>query len=174
VSAGTASGGRRRVSSSPSRLLLGGLAAAAVVAGALMALAGTDGGAGASASGGPLVWKAPPRVSTAPGMPRDRILSGVVRNDSARIAEVEAGEVRVLSGGGERLPSAAIFLGSFSRGLYAASRKAEASDIERRRTGRLLRIGPGGEQALTVSWRVGDPDEPAQRIEYGSGSLPVR
>lgn len=69
--------------------------------------------------------------------------------------------------------SAAIFLGSFSRGLYAGSRKDQASDIERRRTGRLLRIGPGDEQPLTVSWRTRAGGGDAARIEYGAGSLPV-
>jgi hypothetical protein len=107
-------------------------------------------------------------------MPRDRILSGVVRNDSVRVAEVDAGEVRVFSAEGARLKSAGIFLGSFSRGLYAGPRKGQASDIERRRTGRLLRIGPGAEQPLTVSWRTRPGAETGARIEYGSGALPVR
>ena len=106
-------------------------------------------------------------------MPRDRILTGVVRNDSMRIVEVKAGDIQVFTSEGDRLKSAGIFLGSFSRGLYAGPRKGQASDIEQRRTGRLLRVGPGGEQPLTVSWRVGPEGPAAARIEYGSGSLSV-
>jgi hypothetical protein len=156
-----------------------GLAALATIALLVAALAltgsrsGERGGAAAADSSGPLVWNGKPRIYGAPGMPRDRVLTGVVRNDSVRVAEVEARDIAVFAEDGDRLKSAAIFLGSFSRGLYAGSRLDQASDIERRRTGRLLRIGPGGEQPLTVSWRTLPGGERAERIEYGSGSLPV-
>ncbi len=166
---------RRRVSSSPPVLFFGGLIAAALLV-AVLALLGpaSNRGEGAPGGAGPLVWKAPPRIHVAPGMPGDRILSGVVRNDSVRLAEVDAAGIRVFSAEGERLRSSAIFLGSFSRGLYAGSRRAQASDIERRRTGRLLRIGPGAEQPLTVSWRTRPGAERGARIEYGAGALPIR
>lgn len=163
---------RRRVSS-PLALGLGGLAAGALLVAALALIGpGHDRGAGA-AGAGQLAWMAPPRVYSSPGMPRDRVVTGVVRNDSLRVAGVEAGDIRVFTADGKRLKSAGIFLGSFSRGLYAGPRKGQASDIERRRTGRLLRIGPGAEQPLTVSWRTGSTGEAGARIEYGSGSLAI-
>lgn len=164
---------RRR---SPLALGLGVLAAVALLAAALALVAGGSSeraGAADAAGAGPLVWKAPPRVYVAPGMPQDRILSGVVRNDSTGIAEVEARGVQVVDEDGGRLKTAAIFMGSFARGLYAGSRTEQASDIERRRTGRLLRIGPGGEQPVTVSWRTRPDQAGAVRIDYGGGSLPV-
>lgn len=175
MSPATATRTRRRVPSSPLVLGLGGLAAAALLVAALALLGpGSDRGGAVPAGAGQLTWTAPPRVYVAPGMPRDRILSGVVRNDSVRVAEVAASEIRVFTADGDRLESAGIFLGSFSRGLYAGPRKGQASDIERRRTGRLLRIAPGAEQPLTVSWRTGPAGQAGTRIEYGSGSLPVR
>ncbi|CAA9492981.1 MAG: hypothetical protein AVDCRST_MAG45-846 [uncultured Solirubrobacterales bacterium] len=164
---------RRRVAVSPLALGLGGLAAAALLAAALALLGpGTERGAAAGGAG-QLTWATPPRVYAPPGMPRDRILSGVVRNDSVRVAEVEADEIRVYTADGDRLKSAGIFLGAFSRGLYSGPRKGQASDIEERRTGRLLRVGPGAEQPLTVSWRTGPAGRAGTRIEYGSGSLAV-
>lgn len=167
---------RRSVLRSPLALGLGGFAAVALIVAAL-ALVGpgsqTGGAAPQGGSAGQLGWRTPPRVYVAPGMPRDRILTGVVHNDSMRIVEVKAGDIEVFTSEGDRLKSAGIFLGSFSRGLYAGPRKGQASDIEQRRTGRLLRVGPGGEQPLTVSWRVGPEGRAAARIEYGSGSLSV-
>lgn len=176
MSLATPSRARLRVRASPLALGLGslGTVALAVAALALIGVGSSSGdraGAAGDGSAGPLVWAAPPRVYVAPGMPRDRILSGVVRNDSLRVAEVKASGIEVIDAGGDRLRSAAIFLGSFSRGLYAGPRKAQASDIEERRTGRLLRIGPGTEQPLTVSWRLGPDGASAGRIEYRGGSL---
>ena len=165
---------RRRAASPPVVIGLGGLAAAALLVAALALLGpGSDRGGAAAGGAGQLTWAAPPRVYVAPGMPRDRILSGVVRNDSVRVAEVAAGDIRVFTAKGERLKSAGIFLGAFSRGLYAGPRKGQASDIEERRTGRLLRVGPGAEQPLTVSWRTGPAGQSGTRIEYGSGSLAI-
>jgi len=167
-------GARRRVPRSPLALGLVGLAVAALLVAALALVGpGSDRGPAVGAGAGQLAWAKPPQLYVAPGMPRDRILAGVVRNDSMRIAEVDATDIQVFTSGGDRLKSAGIFLGSFSRGLYAGPRKGQASDIERRRTGRLLRIGPGDEQPLTVSWRTGSQGQAGTRIEYGSGSLPV-
>jgi len=104
-----------------------------------------------SGAGGPLAWKSPPRSFPAPGLPRDRILTGVVRNASLEVTEVEARRLRVLDADGRRLQGSGSFLGSFVRGIYAASRTDQASDFERGRTGRLLRIGPGQERPLTVA-----------------------
>ena len=174
MSRAAATGTRRRVASSPVAVGLGGLAAAALLVAALALLGpGSERGGAAAGGAGQLTWVAPPRVYVAPGMPRDRILSGVVRNDSVRVAEVAAGDISVFTAEGDRLKSAGIFLGAFSRGLYAGPRKGQASDIEERRTGRLLRVGPGAEQPLTVSWRTGPAGQAGTRIEYGSGSLAV-
>ena len=79
---------------------------------------------------------------------------------------------RLLGEGRERLKSAGIFLGSFSRGLYAEPRKGQASDIERRRTGRLLRSA--GCHAVAHPLLAGAGADDGARIEYGSGSLTVR
>ena len=176
MSPATGVGARHRALRSPLALALGGLAAAALLVAALAVIGpgASDRGDAAAASGaGPLAWKATPKVYRAPGMPRDRILSGVVRNDSMRVAEVRARDLVVFDEGGERLKSAGIFLGTFSRGLYSGPRKQQASDIEERRTGRLLRVGPGGEQPVTVSWRLGPEGRRGARIEYGKGSLKI-
>ena len=177
MSLATRTAGRRRVRGWPLALALGGLGALALVVAALgLVAAGPGSGERAGAAGaaaGPLGWTAPPKIYVAPGKPTDRILSGVIRNDSLEVAEVRAADLEVFDASGSRLVSGSIFLGSFGRGLYARPRRDQASDIEQRRTGRLLRIGPGATQPLTVSWRLGANDARAERIEYPGGSLRI-
>jgi len=72
-------------------------------------------------------------------LPRDRVLTGLVRNDSLEVAEVEARELRVLDARGRELQTAGIFLGSFvaaSTALPASTRPPTASAA-----------GPGGFRA---------------------------
>jgi hypothetical protein len=154
-------------------LALAGLALGAVLVAALYVIAGPASDERVGDQAGPLAWTEPPRVFPAPGLPRDRVLTGVVRNDSLEIAEVEARKLRVLDARGRELQGSGIFLGSFVRGVYGASRIDEASDFERRRTGRLLRISPGKTRPLTVAWRAVPGGPPAERIDYGAGSLAV-
>jgi len=159
----------------PRRRAAGALALAAlgVAAAALMLalmLGGRSGGEGAA---GALGWTGHPRRLAAPDLPRDRGLSGTVSNESDRTVEIEARSIRVVDARGRPLQSDGIFLGSFVRGIYGASRLDRASDFERRRTGRLARIAPGHSRPLTVAWRVRSGDGPAARIVYDGGSLPV-
>lgn len=109
----------------------------------------------------------------APSNPRDRILSGRVRNDSGQTLEIEARSIRVVDNAGRPLEGSGIFLGSFVRGIYGASRMSAASDFERRRTGRLARLSPGATRPLTVAWRLQEGRGRAARIAYRGGSLSV-
>ena len=147
---------------------------AAVVTAAVVVLAIVIlGGRAGSADDGALRWAGRPMVMQAPSHPRERTLVGTVRNSAAGPVEVEASDVRVLDESGHPLRSSAIFLGSFARGIYGASRIDQASDFERRRTGRLARIGARSERPLTVSWRL-EPGSPrAARVVYPGGSLPI-
>jgi hypothetical protein len=145
--------------------------ALAMAVGAGMLALFVGGGSGGERSG--LAWVGRPYVIEARGMPHDRILSATVRNESGRPLEVEARSIRVLDDRGRPLESDGIFLGSFARGIYAASRLNGASDFERRRTGRLARLSPGRTRPLTVAWRVRPGRGPAERVVYRRGSLPI-
>jgi hypothetical protein len=149
-------------------LVLGAVTAAAVA----VALSGEGSAPGAAPSGG-LEWAKPPLAFEAPGNPRDRIVSGTVRNDSLQPVEVEARDIRVVGADGRPRQAAGIFLNTFVRGIYSAGRTDQASAFERIRTGRLARLGPGQTRPLTVSWRTPPGAGRAERIDYGAGSLPI-
>lgn len=167
----TAAAGRRRPSAVGAVLVALAVAAVAAAAVAVALSGGPE--ASEAAKRGSLAWVGRPRVIEAPGDPRDRILTGTVRNGSLEPLEVEARDLRIVDEGGRPLRGNGIFLSTFVRGIYSASRIDQASDFERRRTGRLARISPGRTRPLTFAWRSGPESRPAERIDYGTGWLPV-
>src|SRR5829696_6166487 len=139
----------------PRRRPLAALTATALVVavGAAALVLFLGGRSGREHRGGALAWVGRPRLMVAPGNPHDRILTATVRNDTGEVAEVEARSIHVVDERGRPLQSDGIFLGSFVRGMYSASRLSGASDFERRRTGRLARLAPKETRPLTVAWR---------------------
>jgi hypothetical protein len=144
------------------------LAAALVLA----ALAGCGGDDEGEASGD-LVWAKRPRLYLPPGLERDRILTGVVRNDSFERIDLTARDLRVETRDGERVPSAAVFGESFRRGVFPQNRGEGTPESEQIRIGLKLRLRPGKKAPLTVSWRQASRDRRPVRVDYGAGSLPV-
>lgn len=138
------------------------------------ACGGDDGDAGGGAAAPALVWESPPELVSSPTLPDDRILTGRVENDSLRPVEVDAEDVRLVDGDGDRVDGEAIFLAGFGHALLPPEREPEeVPEFERRRTGRSARLEPGDAVPLTVSWRRADGDGAPVRIDYGSGSLPL-
>jgi hypothetical protein len=152
-----------------SRPALAALLAAAAVA------AGGCGGSGASVAGdgsGPLRWAGEPLLFTPETLPGDRILTGVLRNDSVRRVRVDLPEVRVLAGDGRRVAATPVFLNTFGKTLWSPGRGPEQMpETELRRTGRIAFLRPGEEVPFTVSWHAAD-GAPAV-VDYGAGSLKV-
>jgi len=144
------------------------------MAAAGIAAVAVSGGDGATASGS-LAWDKPPRLTTPETLPDDRILSGVIRNDSLRQVEIASKDFRVVDAGGEKVLSAAIFLEGFGRGLYNPVREPpQLPEDELTRTGLTAKLDPGKTVSLTVSWREAKGLEQPLRIEYEGGTLPVR
>ncbi len=141
------------------------------VAAALLML----GGCGDDDDGGPpLAWGTPPRVLTPPDLEGDRVLRGVIRNDTGKTVRVTADDVRVLAGDGKRLPSAATFIAGYAHRLYPPTREPrDIPESERRRLGDVAVIEPGQQAAVTVSWRLRNKADRAATIDFGTGELEV-
>ena len=143
--------------------------------GALLLLGDRDGGPTlAPTDTARLQWKDEPLLIEVPELPRDRILTGQVRNTSLRAVDLEAGRVQILDARGRRLKATALFAQGFNHGLYPPSMKIEGSEFERRRLGRIATIKPGQSVPLTLSWRVpaGGSQPVEARFDGGSLALP--
>lgn len=143
--------------------------------GGLLLLGDRDGGATQAATDtARLQWQSEPQLILVPELPRDRILTGRVRNASLRAVDLESKRLRILDEEGRSLKATALFAQGFNHGLYPPSMKIEGSDFERRRLGRITTIKPGQAVPLTLSWRVPEGgSEPVEaRFDGGSLALP--
>jgi hypothetical protein len=138
----------------------------------LLTLAGCGGDD--EAGFGRLSWETGPKIYKPETLPHDRILSGMVRNESLRRVDLVAKRLKLLDEDGHRVAGSGIFLAGFGRGLYPPTRQPKLlPKSERLRTGVEARIQPGDSVPLTMSWRLVRGRKPPVRIEYGGGSLPI-
>ena len=142
-----------------------------IVVGAVLAVAVPGHGEGKPLGKGDLVWQEQPHVYRNADLPNDRILRGVVRNDSLRVMTLTALDLDVRATGGDEMESAAIFAPTFIRGVFPQNRGEGIPENEQLRIGMRARIEPGKTVPITVSWR--QHDERASLVDYGSGTLPV-
>ena len=143
-----------------------GLASAAV-----LAVATVSHGGGEQLGQGALVWDQEPQVYRNPELPNDRVLRGVVRNDSLRVMSLTARDLDVRGASGKELESAAVFAPTFIRGVFPENRGSEIPESEQLRIGLRARIEPGKAVPITVSWR--ERGARAARVDYGAGALPI-
>jgi len=142
--------------------------------GALLLLGDRDGGATQAATDtARLQWQSKPNLILVPELPRDRILTGQIRNASLRAVDLEAERIRILDAQGRDLKASARFSQSFSHGLYPWSMHVKGSKFERTRIGEIATIKPGQAVPLTLSWRVpaGGSEPVEARFDGGSLSL---
>jgi hypothetical protein len=143
-----------------------------IVVGAVLAVAIEGRGEDTARGNGALVWENEPRVYRNAALPDDRVLRGVVRNDSLRVVTLSARDLEVRAPDGDEMESAAIFAPTFIRGVFPQNRGDAIPENELLRIGLRARIEPGKTVPITVSWR--ERGERAARVDYGAGSLPVR
>ena len=152
-----------------------GLAALVVLAGVvggLLLLGDRDGGATKAATDtARLEWKEKPSLILVPQLPRDRILTGQLRNASLRAVDLDSDRVEILDAKGHPMRSTALFAQSFSHGLYPWSMDVKGSKFERRRIGQIATIKPGEAVPLTLSWRVPPGGSEPVRVRFDGGSL---
>ena len=141
-------------------------------AAALLAAVALAGCGSSSGTDGPLAWAGEPVLFTPETLPGDRVLTGVLRNDSLRRVRVDLPDVRVLAADGDPVEATPVFLNTFGKTLWSPGRGPEQMpETELRRTGRIAFLRPGEEVPFTVAWRAAD-GEPAV-VDYGPGSLRV-
>ena len=148
------------------RLVQAATGAAAALA---LTLAVGCGGDGETTTVGPLHWVGKPSSLPASELlPSDRIVSGRVENRSLEPIELDARKMRLVDANDRGVRASIAFLDSFGRAweVYNKGPLALPRD-EWRRLGRLVRIEPGQEVPLTVSWSGRRP----QRIAYAGGTL---
>ena len=140
--------------------------------GALLLLGHDNPGARRAATGtASLQWKEKPMVILVPSLPRDRILTGELRNASLRPVDLDTERVAILDAAGHRLRSTAKFTQHFSHGLYPWSWHVKGSKFERARIGKVVTIKPGQAAPLTLSWRVPAGGSEPVEVRFDGGSL---
>ena len=120
---------------------------------------------------GDLVWEQQPHIYRNAELPDDRVLRGVIRNDSLKVVTLTARDLNVRASGGGELESAAIFAPTFIRGVFPLNRGDGIPENEQLRIGLRLRLEPGKSAPITVSWR--EHGDRASLVDYGAGSLPL-
>lgn len=139
--------------------------------GGLLLVGERDGAPQAATDDAQLQWKGKPSLILVPSMPRDRILTGSVRNASLRAVDLESERVEILDEAGHRLKATALFAQHFSHGLYPWSMHVKGSKFERRRIGKIATIKPGQDVPLTLSWRVAAGGSEPVEVRFDGGSL---
>jgi hypothetical protein len=142
---------------------------------ALLAAALLHAGCGDDDRSGPaLSWSVPPRVLTPPQLQGERVLRGVIRNDTDEAIRLTAREARVLAADGRPLPSATTFISGYAHRLFPPTREPRnLPESERQRLGDLAVIEPGQQATVTVSWRLRGKNDRATEIDFGPDELTV-
>jgi hypothetical protein len=146
----------------------------ALAAAAAVLHQGGCGGSGDSATGsGELVWVKPPQLIVPPDLPRDRILTGTLRNQALRQVKSKARDVELRDSSGNRVSASVAFVSSYLHGLYPPTREPQLPDSELRRLGRLATIDPGKTTPIVVSWRLPRGAHQPVRVIISGDSLPI-
>ncbi|MBA2505879.1 MAG: hypothetical protein H0V29_08030 [Thermoleophilaceae bacterium] len=148
-------------------------AAAALAVGCLLA-AGCGGGE--AEESGDLRWVSAPSVYASESLPDEHVASGRVRNEGLEPFKAESKELRLFDEDGRRVEGTMIFSRGYSHPLRSQRRGdlPESVDGEDFLRGTQVALAPGKELPLTVAWRVRKGGKPPVRVDYGSGSLPLR
>jgi hypothetical protein len=146
---------------------------------ALVAIWIAAAGCGGSSEGdrsASLAWKKPPRLYVPPNLPHDRIVRGVIENESLkRKLTLKASDIKLRDRDGRRIEGVATFIAGYAHSVYPAFRKpgGKYPEDEQLRLGMLAKLKAGQSVPLTVSWHEPPGPRTPVRIDYGSGTLPL-
>lgn len=152
----------------------GGLIAACAAALALgVAGCGGDEGGGTATKGGTLEWVGKPLLYTPPELPRDRLLSGKLRNDSLRAIRLDADRARLVDADGKTVEGTVRFMAGFNHALYSPGQEPKEGDpeFERQRMGELAVVREGQTVPVTLSWRLPRGAAGPVRLEVGTAAI---
>jgi hypothetical protein len=116
-------------------------------------------------------WAEKPKQYAPGALPRDRIAQGEVVATGGEL-ELRAEDLRVLDGAGRELESSVAFISGYAPSIEPLNQLSDLPEDEERRIGRLATIG-AEPVPLTVSWRLPRGADPAVKIDYGEGALPL-
>lgn len=120
-----------------------------------------------------LRWEKPPLVTTPDTLPDDRVLAGVVKNESSVAFEAARDDVKLVDAEGRPVFSAVRFSSGFGRDIYPPRYGRNLPKADRLRLGLLTRVAPGASTPVTISWRVKDRSRAPVRMEIGPGELEI-
>ncbi len=151
------------------------LAVAALAAVGVVALAGGSGGEAGAGGGDPrprFAWSGTPQVDAPRYLPRDRVLSGKLRNESLRDVKLVANNIRIVDAAGRPVRSTARFLAAYTHGLYPPTQRPKTPNPnEQQQLGEIVTIKPQQVVPLTLSWRVPKGGKQPERVDFGGASL---
>jgi len=163
-----------------SRAALAAIVAVLAVAGVVAAVAvgggseSDDAGQATPGGGGKLAWEGRPDVITPKTLPRDRILTADLRNDTLKEVDLNAAkDVKLLDRRGRTVAHTTIFTEGFSRDVYPPRYRRKVPLQDQLRLGLRAKIKPGESVPITVSWRVPSRDRAAVRLQTPAGVLGV-
>ena len=165
-----------------SRAALAAIVGVLAVAGVVAAVAlgggsdsgGDDGGQASSGGGGKLAWEGRPQVITPETLPRDRILTADLRNDTLKEVELRAAkDVKLLDRQGRPVEHTTIFTEGFSRDIYPPRYQRKVPLQDQLRLGLRAKIKPGETVPITAAWRVRSRAGDVVRMQTPAGVLGV-
>lgn len=165
-----------------SRAALAAIVAVLAVGGVVAAVAlggGGDSGSGGSSgqapgAGGKLAWEGRPEVFTPRTLPRDRILTADLRNDTLKEVDLNAAkDVKLLDRRGRPVEHTTIFLEGFGRDIYPPRYRRKVPLQDQIRLGLRAKIKPGDSVPITAAWRVRSRDGAVVRMQTPAGVLGV-
>jgi hypothetical protein len=121
-----------------------------------------------------LVWKGAPSVFTPDQLPRDKILTGTLRNATGGPVDLRVDRVDVKGSDGRSLGANVRFVSTFGHGLYGPGgppAPLRASRYDQARLGERLTLPANADRAITVAWRVPEGRKGAAAVEVSGYTL---
>ena len=156
------------------RAALAALVATVVaVGGVAIVMVSRAGGDEQDKSFGHVTWDQPPRVFQVATLPRDRILTGRLRNDSLKeiVLKARGGDVKLVDAEGRPVEHTVLFADGYSRDIYPPRDGRVPPEADQERLGLRAKIKPGESRPITLSWRVRRAGRVPVRMEFPGGVL---
>ena len=125
-----------------------------------------------SSGGGKLAWEGRPEVVTPKTLPRDRILTADLRNDTLKEVDLRADQdVKLLDRTGRQVVHTTIFIEGFGRDIYPPRYRRKIPLQDQLRLGLRAKIKPGESVPITAPWRVRSGGGDVVRLQTPAGVL---
>lgn len=121
---------------------------------------------------GRVTWERKPMVFRVKTLPRDRILSGRLRNDSFKEVDLMARrDIKLVDRRGRPVVHTAIFAEGYSRDIYPPRDRRQLPESDQVRLGYKAKLKPGQSRPITLAWRVASADRAPVGVRLPGGVL---